>query len=67
MLNLEHTNDITESRATDAIFDACRANEQRLPKNGVTFRLLVNGNHEAALRDASGVVVALAEVDHFDV
>ena len=67
MLNLEHTNDITEARAMDAIFDACRANETRQPKNGVTFRLLVNGNHEAALRDASGVVVALAEVDPLDV
>jgi hypothetical protein len=67
MENLEHTNTITEGQAMDAIFDACRANEQRLPKNGVTFRLLVNGNHEAALRDASGVVVAIAHVAHFDV
>jgi inactivated superfamily I helicase len=66
MLNLTHTNAITEGRAMNAIFDACRANEKREPKNGVTFNLLVNGNHEAALRDADGVVVALAEVDALD-
>jgi inactivated superfamily I helicase len=67
MENIQHLPVITEARAIDAIFDACRANETREPKKGVTFRLLVNGMHEAALRDADGVVIAIAHVDRFDV
>jgi hypothetical protein len=66
MQNLTHTKAITEGKAMDAIFDACRANEKRLPKNGVSFVLLANGNHQACLRDSDGVVVALAEVDALD-
>jgi hypothetical protein len=67
MMNLTHTAEITEGKAMEAIFNACRANEARQPKGNVTFLLMANGNHEAALRDSDGVVVALAEVDKFDV
>jgi hypothetical protein len=65
MRNIE-TLGITENAAITAIFDACRANEQRAPRGAVTFRLLASGEHEAALRDAAGVVVALAIVDNLD-
>lgn len=67
MQNLRHKNSLTEWQAANAIFNACRANENREPRAGVTFNLLANGEHEAALRDADGVVVALAWVDWLDV
>jgi hypothetical protein len=57
---------ISEGEAMQAIFDACRDNPERLPKGLVTFRPTING-HEAALRNVYGVVVALADVDEFDV
>lgn len=66
MMNLTHTAEITEGKAMEAIFQACRANEARAPKGNVTFRVTIHG-HEAALRDANGVVVALADVDQFDI
>jgi hypothetical protein len=68
MRELIHTQDITEGKATEAIFNACRANPKREAKGGVTFRMLADGNqHEAALRNDEGVVIALAYVDQFDV
>lgn len=72
MHNLTHTEAITESLATDLIFNACRANEDRSDwQNGdgysVTFKLFINGREwEATLRDAAGTVVAIATVDKFD-
>jgi len=57
---------ISEGKATEAIMDACRANESRQPKGGVTFMLCADGSHTAALRDENGIVVALANVDEFD-
>ena len=72
MQNVEFTAaKITEGKAENLIFDACRANEDRADwKNAegyaVTFKLCADGTHEAALRDASGEVVALANVDSFD-
>lgn len=66
MMNLTHTAEITEGNAMEAIFNACRANEDRAPKSNVTFTVTTNG-HEAALRDANGVVVALADVDQYDI
>lgn len=65
MLNLKHSDAITEGKAMEAIFNACRANPEREPKGNVTFRVTIYG-HEAALRDANGVVVALADVDQYD-
>jgi hypothetical protein len=57
--------------AMSMIFDACRANSARQPRtletgHSVTFTLLANGGHQACLRNSSGVVVALANVDEFD-
>ena len=66
MTNIETSAKITEGAAMTAIFNACRANSARAPKAGVTFRALAVGGHEAALRDESGEVVALAHVDEFD-
>lgn len=66
MQNLTHAAATTEGKATEAIFNACRANPQRNAKGAVTFRLMANGNHEAALRDNDGVVIAIAHVDEFD-
>ena len=72
MHNLEVLKDsITESQATELIFDGCRANEAREPKkvgNGceVTFTSLANGLHQAVLRDASWTPVAMATVDQYD-
>ncbi len=71
MRNLEHTTDITEGAATEAIFDACRANpESETRKVGdytVSFGIFSNGReHEAAVRNSEGTVVALAIVDEFD-
>lgn len=71
MQNVKTSVKITEGKATDLIFDACRANEARNEwKNAegyaVTFKLCADGMHEAALRNPSGEVVALANVDEFD-
>ena len=60
------TLNISEGKAMEAIFNACRANEAREPKGNVTFKRFWSGEHEAALRDADGVVVAIAIVDQFD-
>lgn len=68
MHSLTHTAQITETAATEAIFNACCANETRADRGNVTFRQFINGNEwEAVLRDASGTVVAMATVDKFDV
>ena len=50
MKTLRHKNSLTEWQAANAIFNVCRANENREPRAGVTFNLLANGEHEAALR-----------------
>ena len=62
---------VTETFATETIFNACRDNPERNTYNGsgmvrVTFTLLADGTHEACLRNGHGVVVALANVDEFD-
>lgn len=72
MQNLETT--MTEGKATEIIFKACRDNEQRNPATiaycgynyDVTFKLNADGTHEAAVRNFEGVVVAIAKVDKFD-
>lgn len=71
MQNVQVTAEISEGKATDLIFNACRANETRADwKNAegyaVSFRLNADGTHEAALRNPEGVVVGLAVVDSFD-
>ena len=67
MRNLIHTAAITEGKAANMIFDACRANERREAKLNVSFRRFASGNEwEAALRDADGVVIAIATVDSDD-
>lgn len=76
MQHLTFAKDLTtETLATEYILHACRANEGRKPRftfqeNGltkVTFTELMDGTHEACLRNADGVVVALANVDEFDI
>lgn len=73
MRNLEHTTDITESAAIATIFDGARGNAERCTIDlgtgyCVGFTRLASGNeHEAAVRDKAGVVVALAIVDEFDI
>lgn len=71
MQNLEVLNDsITESQATELIFDGCRDNEAREERQlrdgySIKFYVLVKGC-EAVLRDPEGIVVALANVDDAD-
>lgn len=61
------TEKICEGDAIDCIFNACRANTDRQDKNGVSFTQLINGNeYQAVLRDATGIVIAIAIVDEFD-
>lgn len=73
MRSLEHTTDITESAAIATIFDGARGNAERCTIDlgtgyCVSFTRLASGNeHEAAVRDKAGVVVALAIVDEFDI
>ena len=75
MQNLTHAPEVTEGMATEAITQACRANEKREVRKGsvggswckVSFTLLADGTHEAALRNADGIVIALANVDEFDI
>lgn len=61
---------VRKGEAQNAIFDACRANETREPRHvgrfTVTFSLLASGDYGVAVRDLSGMVVALAKVDKFD-
>jgi hypothetical protein len=71
MINLEHSPKVTMSTAMGAIFDACRANPNRLPcKFGsytAKFNQCADGKkHVAIVRDAEGEVIALAQVDEFD-
>lgn len=72
MHNLEVLKDsITESQATELIFDGCRDNEAREPKKvgdgyEVTFTELASFLHQAILRDASWTPVAMATVDQHD-
>lgn len=67
MYNLKTLTTVSEDTAMNAIFNACRANEKREARNNVTFHMMTNGHYEAALRDDSGYVVALAAVDESDV
>lgn len=78
MQNLTHSPEITETLATEYILNGCRANPTRqtiytMQANGsvivraVSFTLLADGTHEAALRNESNVVIALANVDQFDI
>lgn len=72
MQNLTFAKDlITETLATEYILNGCRANElrymRRIGGGKVTFTFLADGTHEACLRNADGVVVALANVDEFDI
>lgn len=71
MQNLTHAANISESFALETIMNACRANparETRIFKGrAVSFTLLADGTHEACLRDRGNVVVALANVDEYDV
>lgn len=62
-----HCVDTTAREATNAIFDACRANESRNPKGLVTFWKLSNTESFAYLFNKHGVKIATAIVDEFDV
>lgn len=67
MRDLTHTKDITEGKATDAIFNACRANPERKNTEDVSFNWYGGSDmYEAVLRNAEGFVVAIAIVDQFD-
>lgn len=67
MYDIQHLDPREPSALENEIFDACRANPKRENRGRVSFRVLVTGAHEAALRDAEGVVVLIAKVDEFDV
>lgn len=72
MHNLETHAVITEAKATELIFDACRANPDRTPwanteGYAVNFRPLSKGEYGAYVTNPFGFVVALAIVDEFDV
>ena len=69
---------ITETAATEAIFDACRANPERNTvfvgkgETKVSFTRLaldvgIGQRYEACLRNEEGVVVALANIDDSDI
>lgn len=70
MHNIECHSEISKGTVTTVIFDACRANTNREPREvagfRVTFNQLANGEHEAVMRDTEGTVVGLAHVDKFD-
>lgn len=68
MRNLTYLQEkISEGKAMEAIFDACRANKDRVKTKNVSFRLMAwGGEYEATLRDETGIVVAIAIVDEFD-
>jgi hypothetical protein len=68
MYDIEHLsqNAAVQAKNENAIFDACRANENREAKGRVTFMLLASGDYQAALRDEDGIVVTLCKVDKFD-
>lgn len=67
MHSIQHSKKANKGIATDAIFNACRANPTRENQGRVSFRLIANGEHEATLRDAKGVVITIAIVDQFDI
>jgi hypothetical protein len=63
---------LSREAVMELVFDAARANEKRevrtVRDHRVSFTAYANGfEHEAAVRDADGVVVALAIVDDADV
>ena len=62
---------VTESFATDLIFNACRANEHRCDwtdgKYSVKFIMCKDGTYEAVLKNVDGINIATANVDQFDV
>jgi len=69
--HIEHASNLTEAQAMNIIFNAARGNTKRTTRTvgefTVTFTQFADGNcHEAAARDADGVVVILANVDQFD-
>jgi hypothetical protein len=71
MYDIERHTEISESTVMNVIFDACRANVKREPRQvsgfAVSFNLLANGNeHEAVMRDTTGTVVGMAIVDGVD-
>lgn len=57
---------ITKGQAMDFIFNACRANESRLPKGNVTFKAIGINKHMAYVHDNDGNVIASAIVDEYD-
>lgn len=67
MYDIQHLDGVNEGRNENAIFDACRANEKRENKDGVSFLLLANGDYEATFRNADGIVETIVKVDEFDV
>lgn len=64
---------ISEGVAMMYIADACRANEKRSTfidkrsRYSTTFVMCLDGTHEAILRNSAGTVVALANVDQYDI
>lgn len=75
MHSIQHADNVNESGLVGLIFDACRNNPERQPHEvsrfggqrfRVTFTLLANGEHEAAVRCMAGTVLGLAHVDSAD-
>jgi hypothetical protein len=69
MQNLTHTKEITEGKAMEAIFNACRANPGRKNNDKVTFIQYAEGSPvaHATLRNEQGFVIASAMVDQYDI
>lgn len=71
MHSLEHSAAITEGQATNVIFDAARANPKRERRDAgsyvVQFSHISGTEYRATVRDRSGLSVAIAVIDEFDI
>ena len=68
MHHLTHAAALSETQATEAILNACRANHARNNTANVSFLEIINSNeHSVVMRDTNGFVIAKAIVDQYDV
>lgn len=71
MRKLTHERGVTESQITDAVFNACRANENRICKRVgdffVNFNHLEKSEYVAVVYAVNGNYAGSAIVDEFDV
>lgn len=72
MQHFTECREIEKSLAQELIFNGCRANPMREVKHVdygcyVMFVKCANNTHEAYLKSAAGYLLAVANVDEFDV